>query len=230
MNTILIVDDEVHMRNLIETIVKSEGYHSVHAADATKAMDELLSQQIDLMLIDVMMPGQDGFELCKKVRQISKVPIIFLTARDANEDKVNGLLLGADDYIVKPFSASELMARITAVLRRSGDLKLGAEQKLIVQGSIELNEVARKVTVNAQEVSLTLKEFELLYLFMRNPNIVFSREQLLTSVWNSEYEGGTRTVDTHIKTLRLKLGKISKEASESIQTIWGIGYRFEVVQ
>lgn len=230
MSTILIVDDEADMRNLIETIVKGEGFRTVQAADASEALAALGSTQFDLMLIDVMMPGMDGFELCQKVRELSKVPIIFLTARDANEDKVNGLLLGADDYIVKPFSASELLARITAVLRRYGAGVIEATQKIIVQGKIELNEDARKVKVNAQDVTLTLKEFELLDLFMKNPNIVFSREQLLTTVWHSEYDGGTRTVDTHIKTLRLKLGKISKEASESIQTIWGIGYRFVAVQ
>ena len=173
-----------------------------------------------------MMPGEDGFTVCENIRKISSVPIIFLTARDANEDKVKGLTIGGDDYIVKPFTTSELVARIHAVLRRTSNFQL-PEQKFLERGFIKLDEISRKVYVNDQEVPLTFKEFELLYLFMKNPNSVYSREQLLERIWDMDYAGGTRTVDTHIKTLRLKLGKISKEASEYIQTVWGIGYRFD---
>ena len=174
-----------------------------------------------------MMPAEDGFQVCTKIRFTSDVPIIFLTARDANEDKVKGLTIGGDDYIIKPFTASELVARIQAVLRRTGRLVYEVEQKFLTRGCIKLDEVSRKVMVNDVNVPLTLKEYELLHLFMQNPDNVYSREQLLERIWDINYSGGTRTVDTHIKTLRLKLGKQSKEASEYIQTVWGIGYRFE---
>ena len=227
MTTILIVDDEYDMRNLIGVMLKSVNLHILLAQNATEAKKLLKHEQVDLMLLDVMMPGQDGFSFCTDVRKISNVPIIFLTARDANDDKVKGLQLGADDYIVKPFTASELIARIQAVLRRVGHQSVQVEQKLIVRGCIQLDEIARKVTVHEQAVPLTLKEYELLHLFMQSSNVVFSREQLLEQVWSSEYEGGTRTVDTHIKTLRLKLGKFAKEACDAIHTVWGIGYRFE---
>ena len=227
MTTILIVDDEQQMRSLIQVMLTGANFQTVEAQDATEAQQILADQHIDLVLLDVMMPGIDGFTLCTNIRQLSNVPIIFLTARDANEDKVKGLKLGADDYIVKPFSASELAARIEAVLRRAGQTVV-ADKKILVRGCIQLDEIARKVMIVQQTVSLTLKEYELLYLFMQSPNIVFSREQLLERVWHQDYEGGTRTVDTHIKTLRLKLGKIKKEACESISTVWGVGYRFEI--
>lgn len=227
MTTILIVDDEQQMRNLIQVMLTSAGFQTVEAEDAAEAQQLLAEQHIDLVLLDVMMPGVDGFTLCTNIRQQSTVPIIFLTARDANDDKVKGLKLGADDYIVKPFSASELAARIEAVLRRTGNT-IVADKKLLVRGCIQIDEIARKVMISQQAVTLTLKEYELLHLFMQSPNIVFSREQLLELVWHQDYEGGTRTVDTHIKTLRLKLGKIAKEASEAISTVWGVGYRFEL--
>lgn len=227
MTTILIVDDEQQMRKLIQVMLTSAGFQTVEAEDAAKAQQLLAEQHIDLVLLDVMMPGIDGFTLCTNIRQQSTVPIIFLTARDANDDKVKGLKLGADDYIVKPFSASELAARIEAVLRRTGHT-IVSDKKMLVRGCIQIDEIARKVMISQQAVTLTLKEYELLHLFMQSPNIVFSREQLLELVWHQDYEGGTRTVDTHIKTLRLKLGKIAKEASEAISTVWGVGYRFEL--
>ncbi|MER1999537.1 MAG: response regulator transcription factor [Lysinibacillus sp.] len=227
MTTILIVDDEQQMRSLIQVMLTSANLETVEAQDAIEAQQILAQQQIDLVLLDVMMPGVDGFTLCTTIRQLSNVPIIFLTARDANDDKVKGLKLGADDYIVKPFSASELAARIEAVLRRAGQTVV-TDKKMLVRGYIQLDEIARKVMIEQQLVSLTLKEYELLHLFMQSPNTVFSREQLLELVWHQDYEGGTRTVDTHIKTLRLKLSKIKKEASESICTVWGVGYRFEL--
>lgn len=227
MTTILIIDDELDMRNLIEVMLLKSNFRTLTAENGQQAYEILTNEEVDLILLDVMMPAEDGFQVCTKIRFTSDVPIIFLTARDANEDKVKGLTIGGDDYIIKPFTASELVARIQAVLRRTGRLVYEVEQKFLTRGCIKLDEVSRKVMVNDVNVPLTLKEYELLYLFMQNPDNVYSREQLLERIWDINYSGGTRTVDTHIKTLRLKLGKQSKEASEYIQTVWGIGYRFE---
>ncbi|WP_096551924.1 response regulator transcription factor [Ureibacillus thermosphaericus] len=225
MPTVLILDDEQDMRNLIEVMLSKSFFHTIAVESGKDAYPIIESNEADIVLLDVMMPNEDGFLVCQKIRNISSVPIIFLTARDGNEDKVKGLTIGGDDYIVKPFTASELVARIQAVLRRTGLNR----QPILERGVIKLDEVSRKVYVNNQKVTLTLKEFDLLQLFMKNPSTVFSREQLLEKIWEIDYDGGTRTVDTHIKTLRLKLGKISKEASDYIQTVWGIGYRFELV-
>lgn len=227
MTTILIVDDEEDMRQLIAIVLSQSGFTIKMAANGTEAYHILTQQQIDLVLLDVMMPGEDGFTVCEAVQAICKVPVIFLTARDANEDKVKGLTIGGDDYIVKPFTANELIARIQAVLRRTGVVTQQVEASFLQCGVIKMDEISRKVFIDGGEVALTLKEFELLYLFMQNPNTVYSRDQLLERIWELNYAGGTRTVDTHIKTLRIKLGKKSKEASEYIQTVWGIGYRFE---
>lgn len=226
MTTVLIVDDELDMRNLIEVMLSKSDFQTVAVSNGEEAYDIIARNGADIVLLDVMMPGEDGFSVCENIRKISSVPIIFLTARDGNEDKVKGLTIGGDDYIVKPFTTSELVARIQAVLRRTTNYQ-APEQKFLERGVIKLDEISRKVYVNDQEVPLTFKEFELLHLFMDNPNSVYSREQLLERIWDMDYAGGTRTVDTHIKTLRLKLGKISKEASEYIQTVWGIGYRFD---
>ncbi|RUL47482.1 MULTISPECIES: response regulator transcription factor [Lysinibacillus] len=225
MTTVLVVDDELDMRNLIEMMLSNSNFQTYAVSNGNEAYRYLQEHDVDLVLLDVMMPGEDGFTVCENIRKRSSIPIIFLTARDANEDKVRGLTIGGDDYIVKPFTSSELVARINAVLRRTTEYTVN--QKLLEYGAIKLDEVSRKVLVNEQSVPLTLKEFELLYLFMQNPSIVYSREQLLERIWDIDYAGGTRTVDTHIKTLRLKLAKESKEASEYIQTVWGIGYRFE---
>lgn len=227
MTTILIVDDEQDMRHLIEMMLQNSKFDTFTAANGTEAYDIIVHEKIDLVLLDVMMPHEDGFAVCQSIRAMSDVPVIFLTARDANEDKVKGLTLGGDDYIVKPFTIDELVARIHAVLRRSGMAITDLQQKYVVIGAIKLDEVARKVSVNAKSIPLTLKEFDLLHLFMKNPGNAYSREQLLERIWDINYVGGTRTVDTHIKTLRLKLGK---EAAEYIQTVWGVGYRLEPVE
>jgi len=226
MTTILIVDDERDMQQLIEMMLNKSNFSTFTASGGTEAYAILEREQIDLVLLDVMMPNENGFQVCKSIQAISKVPVIFLTARDANEDKVYGLTIGADDYIVKPFTTDELVARINAVLRRTGGAKLAVEQTYLEQGAIRIDEVSRKVFVSGKVVPLTLKEYELLYLFLTNPGTAYSRELLLERIWDIDYAGGTRTVDTHIKTLRLKLGK---EASDYIQTVWGVGYRFEVV-
>ena len=222
MTTVLIVDDEQDMRHLIEMMLQNSEFVTFTAANGTEAYEYLMREKIDLVLLDVMMPHEDGFAICQSIRAMSDIPIIFLTARDANEDKVKGLTLGGDDYIVKPFTINELVARIQAVLRRSGMNILDVQQKHVIFGPIKLDEVARKVSVNENVIPLTLKEFDLLHLFMKNPGNAYSREQLLERIWNIDYVGGTRTVDTHIKTLRLKLGK---ETAKHIQTVWGVGYR-----
>lgn len=227
MATILIVDDEQDMRQLIDVMLTKSGFQTFTAANGTEAYHIVTQQTVDLVLLDVMMPGENGFVVCETIRGIANVPVIFLTARDSNEDKVRGLTLGGDDYMVKPFTTSELIARINAVLRRAGAAVQMIEQKFMQRGIIQLDETSRKVTIHQEPVALTLKEFELLHLFMQSPNNVYTREQLLERIWDLDYAGGTRTVDTHIKTLRIKLGKKSKEASEYIQTVWGIGYRFE---
>ncbi|MFJ7952276.1 response regulator transcription factor [Lysinibacillus sp. NPDC096418] len=227
MTTVLIVDDEQDMRYLIEMMLQNSNFETFTVANGTEAYDILVREKIDLVLLDVMMPHEDGFVVCQSIRAMSNVPIIFLTARDANEDKVKGLTLGGDDYIVKPFTIDELVARIHAVLRRSGLAIADLQQKYLTYGSIKLDEVARKVSVNEKPIPLTLKEFDLLHLFMKNPGNAYSREQLLERIWDIDYVGGTRTVDTHIKTLRLKLGK---GAAEHIQTVWGVGYRLDPVE
>lgn len=227
MTTVLIIDDEQDMRYLIEMMLQNSNFETFTAANGTEAYDVLVREKIDLVLLDVMMPQEDGFAVCQSIRAMSDVPIIFLTARDANEDKVKGLTLGGDDYIVKPFTIDELVARIHAVLRRSGMNMMDLQQKHIIYKSIKLDEVARKVSVNEKSIPLTLKEFDLLHLFMKNPGNAYTREQLLERIWDIDYVGGTRTVDTHIKTLRLKLGK---EAAEHIKTVWGVGYRLEPVE
>ncbi|MFB7158649.1 MULTISPECIES: response regulator transcription factor [unclassified Lysinibacillus] len=224
MTTVLIVDDEQDMRNLIEMMLNNSKFETLTAASGTEAYDIVVREKIDLVLLDVMMPHEDGFAVCQSIRAMSNIPIIFLTARDANEDKVKGLTIGGDDYIVKPFTNDELVARIHAVLRRSGTNMEELQQKYVMFGPIKIDETARKVSVDGKSVPLTLKEFELLHLFMNNPGNAYTREQLLERIWDIDYIGGTRTVDTHIKTLRIKLGK---EAAGHIQTVWGVGYRFD---
>ena len=227
MTTILIVDDEENMRQLIDVILSKSGFETIQASNGAEAYFILSQQQVDLVLLDVMMPGEDGFAVCEAMQAMAKVPIIFLTARDANEDKVKGLMIGGDDYIVKPFTADELVARIFAVLRRVGTVSEQPSIQYLHRGILKMDEISRKVYIEQEAVLLTLKEFELLHLFMLKPGIVYTREQLLERIWDIDYAGGARTVDTHIKTLRLKLSKKSKEASEYIQTVWGVGYRFE---
>jgi len=224
VTTVLIVDDEQDMRNLIEMMLNNSKIETFTAASGTEAYDIIMREKIDLVLLDVMMPHEDGFVVCQSIRVMSNVPIIFLTARDSNEDKVRGLTLGGDDYLVKPFTNDELVARIHAVLRRSGTNITDLQQKYVMIGPIKIDEISRKVSVDGKSVPLTLKEFELLHLFMNNPGNAYTREQLLERIWDIDYVGGTRTVDTHIKTLRIKLGK---EAAGHIQTVWGVGYRFD---
>lgn len=222
-NRLLIIDDEDDMRALVQMYLKNSGFEVHQAANGEEALEILSAMPIDLIVADVMMPVLDGFTFCLNIRQSSNVPLVFLTARGEEWDRVYGLKIGADDYIVKPFSPSELIARIDAVLRRVH--RESAADKTVQQyGQIEINERGRTVKVCGEPLSLTLKEFELLLFLCRHRGQALSREQLLEHVWGIDYEGSVRTVDTHIKTLRIKLGNVG----EFIQTMWGIGYKLEV--
>jgi len=224
MTTILVVDDEREMRKLVELHLHQAGHQVLHANNGEDAIELVQTSKVDLILLDVMMPGKSGYEVCKEIRKFSPIPIIFLTALDAKTDLVKGLKLGGDDYVIKPFTAIELIARIDAIFRRVGINSSNENHKV---GIIEHDLVGRQTLVNNEKIQLTLKEYELLHIFINNEGKAFSRELLLERIWGIDYEGGTRTVDTHIKTLRLKLGE---QAGKYIETVWGIGYRFEVVE
>ena len=223
-NRVLVIDDEEDMRNLIEMYLLNSGFLCTQAANGDEALQAFKDEQIDVVLLDIMMPEQDGFSVCESIRKISEVPIIFVSAKGEEWDKVKGLKLGGDDYVVKPFSPGELMARIEALLRRTGKIIEKQEEDVITFGSIKINKKSRKVTVDSEVITLTLKEYELLNFLVLHANQVLSREQLLERIWGSDYNGSLRTVDTHIKTLRMKL-----KNTRYIQTVWGIGYKFEVV-
>ncbi len=217
---VLVVDDEEEMRDLISMYLQNSGFQTTEADGYDQLQDELQKEEPDLILLDIMLPGMDGFEICGKIREKSDIPIIFLSAKGEEWDKVKGLGMGADDYIVKPFSPGELVARIDAVLRRS---KFNQSRSAMEYGSFKLDEDQRRLIVDGNEIQLTFKEFELLRVMMKHPDKVFSRENLLEKVWDIAYQGGLRTVDTHIKTLRMKVGT---EAGRYIQTVWGCGYKF----
>ncbi len=219
--TILIVDDEEDMRNLAQMYLENSGFSCFQAANGEETYKILKEESVDLVLLDIMMPEEDGFQICQNIREKSQIPIIFLSAKGEEWDKVKGLQLGGDDYIVKPFSPGELIARINAVLRRVGNFN--NEEDLVTIGKISIDKKARTVSVDGKVVPLTLKEYELLLFFVKHKTHALSREQLLENVWGIDYVGSLRTVDTHIKTLRMKLG-----AGDYIHTVWGIGYKFEV--
>ncbi|HBF57702.1 MULTISPECIES: response regulator transcription factor [unclassified Exiguobacterium] len=221
---ILVVDDEAQMRDLLVSNLEKEHYTTMTASNGQEAIHLIQQNTFHLVLLDVMMPEMDGLTACMRIREFSNVPIIMLTARSDELDRIHGLKIGADDYITKPFSPRELLARIEATLRRSHRFTVDQSSTLTL-GMLELDTESRSVHVNGKPVSLTRKEFDLLHLFAQNNDKVFSREQLLDQIWGADYIGNLRTVDTHIKTLRLKLG----EAGGSIQTVWGIGYKFEEV-
>lgn len=220
---VLIVDDEEDMRHLISMYLQNSGYKTSEAKRYEELYKCLMKEKIDLVLLDIMLPEKDGFEICKEIREKSEIPIIFLSAKGEEWDKVKGLKIGGDDYIVKPFSPGELVARIEAVLRRSA-YQLN-NRAMIEMGSYLLDLERRRLEVSGVETELTFKEFELLKVMMSEPGKVFSREALLDQVWDMSYQGGPRTVDTHIKTLRMKVGE---SAGRYIQTVWGCGYKFEV--
>lgn len=225
--TILIVDDEEPMRQLLSNILKANGYSTLTANDGTAALTYVTELSPDFIILDIMMPVMDGYETCRRIREQSDVPILMLTAKAEEADKVTALKMGADDYLVKPFGKNELVARIEAVLRRTSHH--GTSPSLPHSEwqfeNIVLNSESKRVTVDGVSVNLTKKEFEVLELLIKRPEQVFSREQLLEQVWGFEYlNASSRTVDTHMKTLRLKL----RSAAPFIQTVWGMGYKLEV--
>ena len=219
---IMVVDDESRMRKLVKDFLKKRGYEVIEAADGEEALDHFFEDKnINLIICDVMMPKIDGFEVVKEIRQYSEVPIIMLTAKGDESDELNGFDLGVDEYISKPFSPKILVARVEAILRRSNSLTAG---EVMEAGGIELDIAAHEVKIDGKTIKLSFKEFELLSYFVVNQGVALSREKILNNVWNYDYFGDARTIDTHVKKLRNKLG----EKGEYIKTIWGMGYKFEV--
>lgn len=223
---LLIADDNEGILDILSTYVKKEGFSPLIAHDGEEALKMFAEYNPLLMLLDVMMPKKDGFTVCKEIRQSSTVPIIMITAKGEDGDRIMGLDIGADDYIVKPFSPGEVMARIRAVLRRL-DITEQQREDMICHPGLKINISAYEVMIDEQPISLTKKEIEILWLLASNPGKVFSRDNLLNSVWGYEYFGDARTVDTHIKRLRAKIN-ISDTFSWDLKTIWGVGYKFEV--
>ena len=218
---ILVVDDESRMRKLVRDFLNVKGYQVVEAEDGEQALDLFFEQKdIALILLDVMMPKMDGWAVCKTIRQYSKVPIIMLTARSEERDELQGFSLGVDEYITKPFSPKILVARVEAILRRSSKVS----NDTLEIGGITVDKLAHQVLIDGKEIDLSYKEFELLTYFMENQGIALSREKILNNVWNYDYFGDARTIDTHVKKLRSKL----QNKGDYIKTIWGMGYKFEV--
>ena len=219
---ILVVDDESRMRKLVRDFLTKKDFAVIEAEDGAQAVDIFFeNKDISLIILDVMMPKMDGWQVCREIRQYSKVPIIMLTARGDERDELLGFELGVDEYISKPFSPKILVARVEAILRRTN---LAEQNEALTAGGIVLDKSAHQVTVDDQVIELSYKEFELLTYFMENQGIALSREKILNSVWNYDYFGDARTIDTHVKKLRSKLGK----KGEYIKTVWGMGYKFEV--
>ena len=218
----MIIDDEPQMRKLIRMFLEKEGYTVVEATDGVHALSLIAKTDPQLLLVDVMMPYMDGFTFAKEIKRTSTIPLIFLSAKGDEWDKIQGLKLGGDDYIVKPFLPGELLARIESVLRRSYQNKPVADTLTV--GPLVIDNGAHTVSLNGKPLLLTLKEFGMLHVLAKNKGRVYSREQLLHIVWGEEHQSSERTVDTHIKTLRLKMGN----DGELIETVWGIGYKFEV--
>ena len=219
---ILIVDDESRMRKLVKDFLERDGFTVLEAGDGLEAMDVFYdNKDIALLILDVMMPKMDGWQVCREVRQVSQVPIIMLTARADEKDELQGFDLGVDEYIAKPFSPKILVARVEAILRRTNVL---FSEESIDAGGIVIDKTAHLVTIDNQPIELSYKEFELLSYFVENQGIALSREKILNNVWNYDYFGDARTIDTHVKKLRSKLG----DKGDYIKTIWGMGYKFEV--
>ena len=218
---ILVVDDEQRMRKLVKDFLNKQGFVVLEAEDGEQAVDVFFANKdIALIILDVMMPKMDGWEVCREIRQYSQVPIIMLTAKSDEKDELLGFDLGVDEYISKPFSPKILVARVEAILRRTNAL----EDDVMEAGGISLNRAAHEGRINGELVELSYKEFELLTYFMDNQGVALSRERILNNVWNYDYFGDARTIDTHVKKLRSKLG----DKGEYIKTIWGMGYKFEV--
>ena len=219
---ILVVDDESRMRKLVRDFLEKKNFQVLEAGDGEEAMDIFYEEKdIALILLDVMMPKMDGWEVCREIRKNSKVPIIMLTARGDERDELLGFDLGVDEYISKPFSPKILVARVEAILRRTGQ---DAGGDVLSAGGIVIDKAAHEASVDGEPMELSFKEFELLTYFLENQGIALSREKILNSVWNYDYFGDARTIDTHVKKLRSKMGA----KGEYIKTVWGMGYKFEV--
>ncbi len=230
---ILIVDDEERIRRLLKMYLERDGFIVDEADDGEIALDKVLNIDYDLIILDLMLPGADGINVCKKVRETKATPIIMLTAKGEETNRVHGFEAGADDYVVKPFSPREVVYRVKAILKRTSTTSFlvsetGKSSNTIVFDHLEIDDDGHRVTVDGKEVNLTPKEYELLHYLAISHDKVFSREELLKEVWNYEFFGDLRTVDTHIKRLREKLNKISTDAGKMIATVWGVGYKMEV--
>lgn len=221
---ILVVDDESRMRKLVKDFLVKNNYEVMEAEDGSAALDIFYEQKdIALIILDIMMPKMDGWEVCREIRSYSKVPIIMLTAKADERDELQGFQLGVDEYISKPFSPKILVARVEAILRRTNQV---SNEDIMEAGGIQIDKAAHIVMIDGKPVELSYKEFELLTYFMENRGIALSREKILNNVWNYDYFGDARTIDTHVKKLRSKMG----EKGDLIKTIWGMGYKFEVEQ
>ena len=219
---VMVVDDESRMRKLVRDFLVRQDFDVIEAGDGEQAVDLFFEEKdIALIILDVMMPKMDGWQVCREIRKHSKVPIIMLTARGDEQDELLGFELGVDEYISKPFSPKILVARVEAILRRTNAI---SSDSVITAGILSLDKAAHQVKVDGQEVELSFKEFELLSYFMENQGLALSREKILNNVWNYDYFGDARTIDTHVKKLRSKMG----DKGEYIKTIWGMGYKFEV--
>ena len=225
---VLIVEDDSNIAQLLQLYLEKEGFETRIAAVGGKGVEEFRSWDPNLVLLDIMLPVMDGWAVCRKIREASKTPIIMMTAKGQTEDKVNGLEMGADDYIVKPFDMKEVLARIHAVLRRFGDGENTAGEKKLSFDKLVINLDSYELLVDGKRVDTPPKEMELLYHLASSPNRVFTRNQLLDEVWGFDYFGDSRTVDVHIKRLREKLEGVSDQWS--LKTVWGVGYKFELVE
>ncbi len=227
--TILIVDDEVNICELLRLYVEKEGYRSVIANNGQEAMDKFRVEKPDMVLLDIMLPIKDGWQVCREIRAIDDTPIIMLTAKGETFDKVLGLELGADDYIVKPFEPKELLARMKAVFRRTLDRneEEEVEQEISFDG-LRINQTTFDVYLDEEKIEMPPKEFELLYFLAKNANKVFTRDQLLDEIWGYEFFGDSRTVDVHMKRIREKIE--NEEKNWHLKTVWGVGYKFEVTE
>lgn len=218
---IMVVDDESRMRKLVKDFLEKKGYDVIEAENGEVAVDKFFEQNdISLIILDVMMPKMDGWQVCREIRQYSKVPIIMLTAKSDEKDELLGFDLGIDEYISKPFSPKILVARVEAILRRTNNVD---DENIEIDG-IVINKTAHEVSVDGKVIELSFKEFELLSYFVKNEGVALSRERILNNVWNYDYFGDARTIDTHVKKLRSKMG----DKGEYIKTVWGMGYKFEV--
>lgn len=233
MAHILVVDDEERIRRLLKMYLERENFRIDEAENGEQALEMALREDYDIILLDLMLPGMDGIEVCQQIREKKATPVIMLTAKGEETNRVNGFEAGADDYVVKPFSPREVVFRVKAILRRSSataylKTEAVASHSVLVFANLTIDHDAHKVLANGEEVNLTPKEYELLHYLALSPDKVFTREELLKDVWHYDFFGDLRTVDTHIKRLREKLNRVSPDAAQMIATVWGVGYKLEV--